>query len=110
MPAVSIYYQDAQHRASLEKSLLALRQFIATQLTTAERTLAKEEISLRLIGVAGGEMISPVEMEITAHAYPSRVQNQDSICRAVSEFLGQQGIPDNHVWLLLCELGHSWKE
>lgn len=57
-------------------------------------------------------MIAPVEIEITAHAFPERIDKQDEICLRIRDFLkqGLRAQEDIRVWLLLPQLGHSWEK
>ncbi len=107
MPTVNIFYKNKAKE--LEKLEIGLKSFVAEKLSTGEKKLSAEEISTRLISV-GGKMIGDVELEVTAHALPERVQRQDDICNEVRKFM-QEGCPslgEVRVWLILCELGHSW--
>ena len=67
---------------------------------------------MRLIRVVGNGMIGSIEAEITAHAFPERVRNQDAICLAVADYIKKElsALGEVKVWLVLCEFGHSWKE
>ncbi len=56
-------------------------------------------------------MISPIEIEITAAAYKERVEKQDQICLNIAKYLQDKdpSFGEIKVWLILTELGHSWK-
>ncbi len=107
MPLVNVYAaHDVEEK--LTSIMAELKQFIADQLASKEITLTPAEISVRLVGVKGGGMIANVELEITAAAFPERVEKQDQICLKVMEFFKEKTGFENRVWLILSELGHSW--
>lgn len=112
MPTANIYYQDAAQRSVLVALLRDLRAFLAERLTCGSKKLSRDEISVRLIEVTGAEMIGAIEMEVTAHAFAERVMRQDMICHEIATYL-RRNLPmvaNVQVWLLLCELGHSYEE
>lgn len=108
MPTVNIYHQNLPDTAPLAGKLAALRQYLAGVLTCGDITLGPSEISIRLVRSHGGEMIAPVELEISAHAFPERVEKQDQICLDVMSWIRQETGLETKVWLKLSELGHSW--
>jgi hypothetical protein len=112
MPSVNIFCQDQAVIDRLHSKVAALRRFVATTLSCGERELQPEEVSIRIMKVSAGAMISPLEIELLAFSYPSRVKKQDVICRDVVSFLKEilPDLPKSHVWLSLTELGHSWEE
>lgn len=112
MPSVNIFYTTYEAHEALKGITQEIRAFIAEKLSCGERTLQSEEISLRGFLANDLGMISSVEVEITAHAYPARIEQQDKICSDIAEFLERKNpiFAAPHVWLLLCELGHSWKD
>ena len=66
----------------------------------------------RRVPRVGGEMIGSVEIEITAHSFKERVGQQDEICLKVADYIKKEepSLGEVKVWLILAELGHSWKE
>jgi hypothetical protein len=89
-----------------------LKELLARELSCGDRTLASDEISVRLIPTVDCGSIAPIEIEITAHAYGERIPRVDRICLTVKTFIRKQ-ISEGHdvqVWLILTELGHSWDE
>ncbi len=110
MPTVNVYHQRPEDLQSLDSVTPKLKRYFAQKLTCGDRQLAPEEISVRYIGVEGSGMIGNVEVEITAHAYPERVEKQDDICRDVASYIEQEipSVAPVKVWLKLSELGHSW--
>ncbi len=112
MPTVNIFHAESGV-AQIESAISELRRFIAEQLTCGAIKLRPEEVSIRLIRVQSGSfMIAPIEIEITAHAFPERIQQQDEICLHIRTFLRRTmgAGQDVRVWLLLPQLGHSWEE
>jgi hypothetical protein len=114
MPTANIYCSDKQLQDSLIAVAPALRKLLAEELTCGARALAPNEISIRVLSVAGNgkEMIAPIEIEIMAHAYQERIVRVDKICLIVRDFVRKEisSAPDVRVWLVLAELGHSWEE
>ena len=119
MPTVNIFYKDLgqeQERdlgrqLSLNSIRDELKSFIARELTCKDITLKPEEVSIRLINVGGDGMLGVVEIEVTAYAYKERVEKQDQICLNIAKFLQDKdpSFSETKVWLILTELGHSWK-
>lgn len=111
MPTATIFWSDAAHEAALVPFVPELRRLLASELTCGDIALDPAEISVRLLRVTGAGMIGAVEMEVVAHAFAARVERQDEICVALRGLL-EMRLPDAdvQVWLLLCELGHSWSE
>lgn len=111
MPSINIY--TARERVnSLEKILPKLREFTANELSCESRKLAPDEISLRILIPEASALIADTELEIKAHSYSERVQNQDNICLSIKNYI-QRNCPQSgsvYVWLQLSELGHSAKE
>jgi len=107
MPTINIFHQNKAKE--LEKLATKLKPFVAEKLSTSRKKLSTEEISIRLINIEG-EMIGDVELEITAHSFPERVEKQDDICNEVREYIQKihPSMGEVRVWLILCELGHSW--
>jgi hypothetical protein len=112
MPTVNIYSADEGLNDSLTAMLSELRGLIARELTCGEKRLMPHEVSLRLIPVTGSLTISPIEIEIFAHAYRARIEQANNICLLVREFVKEQLplVADVRVWLVLAELGHSWED
>ena len=117
MPTVNIFYKDIGEGKDVARQLSLdsigddLKIFIAQELTCKEIKLKPEEISIRLINAGGDGMISPIEIEITAHAYKERVEKQDQICLNIAKYLQDKNptFGGIKVWLILTELGHSWE-
>ena len=112
MPSVNIYISNPEIGERIAEIAAELRQFIAARLSGDDRTLQASEVSLRLHQCGDVGMIAPLELEITAFHYKSRVSQQDEICREVGAFIQESDpqLPLPHVWLILCELGHSCEE
>ena len=110
MPTVNLYFLEQTKTKDLQNFTPKLKTFLAKKLTCGDIKLTSEEISIRFIHVNGGEMISDVELEITAHAFPERVKKQDKICIDVMNYIKEKfpSVGDVKVWLKLSELGHSW--
>ena len=110
MPTINIYFLEETKIEKLKSLTSNLKTFVAEKLTCRDIKLTPEEISVRFIHVSGGKMIGDVELEITAHAFPERVEKQDKICLDVMNYIKEKApsIGDVKVWLKLCELGHSW--
>ncbi len=107
MPLVNIYSSQNPPK-ELEGVVTQLKEYLARRLTCSGIQLSPSEISVRFIQVAGGEMIGEIEVEITAHAFPERVKEQDEICRDVVAYIKETTRLETKVWLKLPELGHSW--
>lgn len=112
MPTVSIYTTSSDSTEQLKSTLPKLRDYIALKLSCSNRTLAPNEISIRVMSTTLEEMIAPIEIEITAHHYRESVESADRTCLSIRDFIKEQipSIPDVRVWLVLAELGHSWEE
>ncbi|PWU01560.1 MAG: hypothetical protein C5B53_02700 [Candidatus Melainabacteria bacterium] len=112
MPTANIYTANGTSKELLTGILPELGEFLARQLSCGQRTLLSNEISIRVISITGSNMIAPIEIEITAHAYQERIQQADKICLSVRNFVKQKtsAREDVRVWLTLAELGHSWEE
>lgn len=115
MPTVNIYlYKELSHSTNnkIKELCSDLKPYIAQKLSCNDINLTPEEVSLRIIRIDEGQMIAPLELEVTAHAFPERIENMDSFCRDIAKFIKERipEIPDVQVWLKLHELGHSWEE
>ena len=110
MPTVTIYAEGHQYLEALSPLLPNLRSTVAGLLSTPSWELRPEMISVRMLVTDGGAMIAPIEVELIAAAFPERVARQDEICLAVRDWLrsAEHSLPEVRVWLVLCELGHSW--
>ncbi|PZM84494.1 MAG: hypothetical protein DKT66_07630 [Candidatus Melainabacteria bacterium] len=110
MPTANIYHSKHCPTDKITPLIPQLRVKLAQQLTSTERKLVPEEISVRIISVDGGTMISPFEMEIKAQNYPDRFERCDEICLHMREFILENAafLSDASVWLQLTELGHSF--
>lgn len=117
MPTVNIFYKDLDQQKDMGRELMLnslreeLKGFIAKELSCEDKTLNIEEVSIRLINVGGEGMIGNLEIEIKAHAFKERIKRQDQICLNVAEYVKgkDQSFGEVKVWLILSELGHSWK-
>ena len=108
MPTVNIFYtEQAKEFSDLSKKL---KPYLAEKLSCGDKKLTPEEISIRLIQIDEGDMIGRVEVEIKAHAFKERVEEQDEICNDVRNYIMKKypSLGDVRVWLILSELGHSW--
>lgn len=109
MPTVNIYFARRDNVAKLQEIVPELKSYLAEELTCGHITLSPAEISIRFIEDVGLNMIGDVEIQISVHAFPERVQNQDHICLDVMKYIQEKtGIKNVKVWLQLSELGHSW--
>lgn len=117
MPTVNIYVSpEMQDTFKLNfDSANMLRRFFAKILSCPERKLKADEISIRSIEISpvmNAGLLTPLEVDVTAHNYPSRVKNQDKICEKINLYfrkLCKLGPKSAATWLRLCELGHSMK-
>lgn len=111
MPTANVFYSKKEHLLKLKELAPRLKIYLAEKLTCGDRKLSKDEISVRLVQADGTGMIGAVEVEITAFAYEERVKNQDKICLEVKDFMQKEcpELANVNVWLVLAELGHSWK-
>lgn len=110
MPIVNTYFTSPTHNQQITGLLPELREFLAKELSCGEISLNPNEITIRLIKTEGA-LIAPIELEIFAHAFADRVTAQDEICLKIRAFVLErlEDITDVRVWLILSELGHSWK-
>lgn len=109
MPTVNIYQQSSEFEYKLKLIAPDLKKLVARELSGKDISLSEEEISVRLLKIAGDGMLAPIEVEINAAAFDERVKKQDEICLKIQEFLKDALQSDIKVWLILSELGHSWK-
>lgn len=116
MPTVNLYFnQDSRAEKSFwkvrDRLIPELKTLVASELSCGDRMLQPSEISVRWMSGHGDGMIAQLEVDITAHAYPERVQRSDDVCLAIRKFLLNKvpGLADARVWLSLTELGHSWE-
>ena len=109
MPTVNIYSKNNKGE-SIQTLISDLKKYLAEKLTCGEIQLKPEEISIRFINVAGGEMIGDIEVEIKAHSFPERVKKEDEISKEIMNYLKDKipALGEVKVWLQLSELGHSW--
>ncbi len=109
MPTVNIYYKDEKNHSALKSVVNKLKIYLAEKLTCDDIKLTPEEISIRLVAVDGDSMMGDVELEITAHEFPARVEKQDEICHDTAIYIQKEvhSVGDVKVWLKLCQLGHS---
>lgn len=110
MPTVNIFYNNDQDEQRLDGISSELKSQVANLLTCGDINLSSDEVSVRLIKNRGDGMLAPIELEITAAAFKERVEQQDEICLKIQKILKDKlNAPDIKVWLVLSELGHSWK-
>ena len=109
MPTVNIFCRRKDND-QLINLITGLKIFLAKKLTCGDIKLSPKEISIRILNIEGDNMIGKVELEIKAHAFKERVEKQDEICNDVRQYIMQKDklLGDIRVWLILCELGHSW--
>jgi hypothetical protein len=110
MPTVTIYAASRDHVEPLGALIPGLQGTVAVLLSTPDWELRPETISVRILAIDAGSMIAPIELELIGAAFPQRIERQDEICLAVRDWLRSVSpeLPEARVWLLLCELGHSW--
>ncbi len=108
MPTVNVFIQKTDELNKIQSVVPELKTYLAETLTCGDIKLSPEEISVRILNIAGGEMIGNIELEIKVHAFPERVQKQDQICLDVMHWMKEKTALDTKVWLQLSELGHSW--
>jgi hypothetical protein len=111
MPTANFFYKDTEQLEKLENIASNLKKFLAEKLTCGDIALTPKEISIRFITAKGSGMIGQVEVEITAAAFKDRVEKQDQICLDITDFIKEKipSLGEVKVWLILVELGHSWK-
>jgi hypothetical protein len=110
MPTINIFYDDNRDESKLHNVTAQLKQFVAQELTCGDIELNSDEVSVRLLKSHGKGMLAQVELEVTAASFKERVEKQDEICLNIQKFLlDELNLPDIKVWLILSELGHSWK-
>lgn len=110
MPTINAFYKNEELASQVEKITPELKRYVAEQLTCGDISLKPDEVSLRLLQNRGDGMLAPLELEITAADFNERVEKQDEICLNVQRFiLDSTSLSDVKVWLILSELGHSWK-
>ena len=110
MPTVNIFYQNIDFEDQINEACDELKLFIADNLSGKDISLDANEVSIRLIRVNGNGMLADVELEITAHAFAARIEQQDEICLATRAFVKTKlDANEVRVWLLLPQLGHSWE-
>ena len=111
MPTVNIFFKEENDIHKLDAIAPQLREYLADKLSCSSKKLTPSEISIRFIKTDGGEMIAGIELEITAHAFPERVEKQDKICLEIAGYIKEKipAIKELQVWLKLYELGHSWQ-
>lgn len=109
MPTINAFYRNEVDVSHLEELTEELKQYVAKELTCGDIKLGSDEVSVRLIKVSGDGMLAPVELEINAAAFKERVEKQDEICLNIQKFMKDRVGVDVKVWLILSELGHSWK-
>jgi hypothetical protein len=107
VPTITIYVRDDSWVQRIERLLTSLAAEAAAQLSTPEMDIDADHISIRVMVTRASRMMSAVEVEISAHAFPSRVQRQDHICGALRVWLAEREIPAR-VWLQLSELGYGY--
>lgn len=107
MPTINIYCENDYFN---ENIINQLKEILIDLLSCENIKLNKDEFSFRLLKTDKKFMIADIELEIKAHHFKKRVENQDLICNKVREFLLEkiQGVQDIRVWLILSELWHSW--
>jgi hypothetical protein len=107
MPTVNVYHKRKDF-TMLDAVVPKLKVFLADKLTCDDIKLRADEVSVRLITVHGRGMLGNVELDITAHGFPERVQKQDKVCYDTKAWVeNETSITDVRVWLRLCQLGHD---
>ena len=111
MPTVNIFFEENSDIRKLNAITPQFRKYLADKLSGSSKKLTPSEISIRFIKTNGGKMIAGIELEITAHAFPERVEKQDKICLEIASYIREKipTVKELQVWLKLCELGHSWQ-
>ncbi|MFA5175805.1 MAG: hypothetical protein WC413_00910 [Candidatus Nanoarchaeia archaeon] len=112
MPSVTVNVSSEKELNVIKRILPNLREMIAKELSCKDRTLRKDEVSIRVFMPLTQLPIADVEVTIVAYSYPERVKKQDDICLAVKKFISSQNsiFKSVFVWLQLSELGHSIEE
>jgi len=90
MPTVNIFYKDLKEELTLQSLVGGLRDYVAKELTCGDIKLKPSELSVRLIKIAGGEMIGAVEVEITAYSFAERIKKQDEICLKIMDYIQKE--------------------
>lgn len=111
MPTMNVYYQNEGHRSKLKEITTGLKEYAAKELSCGDIALKPDEVSVRLIKTEGEGMIGTVEAEVNAFAFDERIKKQDEFCLNLMRFIQDKtDIGNVRTWLILSELGHSWKE
>ena len=108
MPTITIYTTEVRWAEKIEPLLPELAERTAALLSTPEMALDGTHISIRVVVAHCGLMMSPVELEVTAHAFGQRLERQDEICGDLRQWLLRAEIP-NRVWLRLSALGYGYQ-
>ncbi|GEM_PF-993726 len=109
MPTANIYFSGQDNVEALQALIPDLKTYLAQELSCSDISLTSEEISIRFITNTGPNMIGDVEVQISAHSFPERIQKQDQVCLDVMKWLQDRTEVKNiKVWLQLSKLGHSW--
>jgi hypothetical protein len=111
MPTVNIYFKNSDQRTKLSSLVPELKSLVAKELTCGDIALTPEEVSVRFIEGVGDFMIGSVEVDIHAYAFEDRIKKQDEICLSIMDYIQtkEPSVGVVKVWLILSELGHSWK-
>ena len=109
MPTVNIYAATATLGNDVAEISDDLATTIATSLSTSGGLLDGAHVSLRVFIPNRSFMIAPIELEITAHAFPERVERQDEICGELRAWLERRLASECRVWLSLNQLGYGYK-
>ena len=111
MPTINAFYKNEEQQSKLASLIPQLKECVAQELTCGDINLTTKEVSVRLVYVQGDGMLGSVEIEITAHAFEERVKRQDEICLTIANYVKKQepSLGEVKVWLILSQLGHSWR-
>lgn len=107
MPTINIYSENNYFDEDIIESL---KNIFIELLSCNDIKLNENEFSFRILKTDRKFMIADIELEIKAHHFKERVEEQDIICNKVREFLLEKipEVQDIRVWLILSELWHSW--
>jgi hypothetical protein len=121
MPKINIFLQEETDGLSSAKfrdiiliiyqNMEKIKKHLAKKLSCTEMNLSATDISIRVLtDEAGNGMLKPVEVDIIAYNFPSRVARKDEISLEISKYFQEEIFhserkPD--VMLILSELGTS---
>jgi len=107
VPIINVVVATEEQRAHLLTHCTELKHFLARELSCDKIELASADFTLWIFVMPREGRLADVELLITAHAFPERVERQDSACFNIEGFMKANLGLDAKAWLALCELGHN---